>query len=454
MNNETLDYLKSLESVRDRTSPLLRHPEYLNFFDVNLSACDDVVSEILDLIKRDYPGGPQAIPPHSRWRHFDVNGVPRVKRLLATWTSQRVPLVDQVRSLLDLFVVSVLLDAGAGAAWSYLPNGEQTKLGRSEGLALASLDFFLNGGFSSSETAKCQVDAKGLQGITAQRLGEAFQVDKGSNPLVGLEGRVALLNRLGEVVSEENTFFTDPNVQTAANRPGNMIFFLLGSDPKGGQIDVCNLWKVVIDGLAGVWPASRTKLYGKSLGDVWPCPALERLQSDAREGKLTNLSQEALLTSHDRQADGLVPFHKLSQWLTYSIMEPLALLPKTEFKNGHLMTGLAEYRNGGLFIDYKVITLKPLATQNAGFKLSGAPYDLLQVEPTHELVVEWRALTVALLDLVGAKVRERLRMTAEELPLAKVLEAGTWKLGREVAAKLRPLTKGPPIELLSDGTLF
>ncbi len=31
---------------------------------------------------------------------------------------------------------------------------------------------------------------------------------------------------------------------------------------------------------------------------------------------------------------------------------------------------------------------------------------------------------------------------------------GTWKAGREIAAKLRPDTKGPPIEVISDGTVF
>jgi hypothetical protein len=82
---------------------------------------------------------------------------------------------------------------------------------------------------------------------------------------------------------------------------------------------------------------------------------------------------------------------------------------------------------------------------------------------------------VALLDKVGEEVRKALGMSLEELPLVKILEAGrgflvlpigirtcgllnailgTWKAGREIAAKLRPDTKGPPIEIISDGTLF
>ena len=70
------------------------------------------------------------------------------------------------------------------------------------------------------------------------------------------------------------------------------------------------------------------------------------------------------------------------------------------------------------------------------------------------MVVEWRALTVALLDKIGAGVREKLGMTIDELPLVKVLEAGTWKAGREIAATKRPASKGPPIKIISDGTVF
>ena len=48
--------------------------------------------------------------------------------------------------------------------------------------------------------------------------------------------------------------------------------------------------------------------------------------------------------------DGLVPFHKLSQWLAYSLIEPLvdAGFAITGIDG---LTGLAEYRNGGLFLD-------------------------------------------------------------------------------------------------------
>ena len=103
------------------------------------------------------------------------------------------------------------------------------------------------------------------------------------------------------------------------------------------------------------------------------------------------------------------------------------------------LTGLPEYRNGGLLIDTGVLVLKHPTD------------DAYPVES--ELVVEWRALTVALLDEVAAAVRERLGLDAASFPLAKVLQGGTWTAGRRIARELRP-DGGPPLRVASDGTVF
>jgi len=47
--------------------------------------------------------------------------------------------------------------------------------------------------------------------------------------------------------------------------------------------------------------------------------------------------------------DGLVPIHKLSQWLSYSLVEPL-MAAGIEVTDLDGLTGLAEYRNGGLLV--------------------------------------------------------------------------------------------------------
>ena len=74
-------------------------------------------------------------------------------------------------------------------------------------------------------------------------------------------------------------------------------------------------------------------------------------------------------------------------------------------------------------------------------------------KPQDDFIIEWRALTVALLDEVAVLVRERLGKTAEALPLACVLEGGTWAAGREIAKELRP-DGAPPLKIESDGTIF
>ncbi len=105
------------------------------------------------------------------------------------------------------------------------------------------------------------------------------------------------------------------------------------------------------------------------------------------------------------------------------------------------LTGLPEYRNGGLFVDLGVLRPKHdgvLARRH---------------EVGSELVVEWRALTVALLDRLAARVRARLGLDQTALPLAKVLEGGTWSAGRRIARERRP-DGGPPIHVVSDGTVF
>jgi len=138
--------------------------------------------------------------------------------------------------------------------------------------------------------------------------------------------------------------------------------------------------------------------------------------------------------------DGIVPFHKLSQWLVYSLIEPLqwAGFNITDIDG---LTGLAEYRNGGLFLDCAVI----MPRQD----------DLLTrpLDPFDEPVVEWRALTVALLDRLAAEVRAGLGKSAADFPLAMVLEGGSWAAGREIAAERRP-DGSAPLAIVSDGTLF
>jgi hypothetical protein len=136
---------------------------------------------------------------------------------------------------------------------------------------------------------------------------------------------------------------------------------------------------------------------------------------------------------------GYVPFHKLSQWLSYSLLEPLERqhITVTDLED---LTGLPEYRNGGLFIDTGVLlpTDKDYASK---------PYAV-----DSEFIVEWRALTIVLLDMLATLTRSELKLTEKELPLAAILQGGTWSAGRSLAQSKR--NGLPPVDVISDGTVF
>jgi hypothetical protein len=136
---------------------------------------------------------------------------------------------------------------------------------------------------------------------------------------------------------------------------------------------------------------------------------------------------------------GWVPFHKLSQWLTYSLLEPFEWAGVT-VRGTDALTGLPEYRNGGLLIDSGVLHLRDEA-------VAGQLW-----QPGDELIVEWRALTVGLLDEIAPLVRARLGVAQDRMPLACVLEGGTWAAGRALAQQRRGGL--PPLQVASDGTVF
>jgi hypothetical protein len=180
------------------------------------------------------------------------------------------------------------------------------------------------------------------------------------------------------------------------------------------EIRIETLWEAVMS-LGKIWPP-RVTIDDVPLGDVWPCAAL------------TDLGNH----------ENLVPFHKLSQWLTYSLIEAIESKLDIQFKGIELMTGLPEYRNGGLLVDYNLLTLKPEVMSNAVKNDEGLPV----FEGSDPAVVEWRALTVIYLDKIHKGLEKKWN---RQLALAQVLEGGTWTVGREIAAKLRPKNGGPPI---------
>jgi Protein of unknown function (DUF1688) len=399
--------LLSADAVRSCAQRMLALglADRLPHFRVDLPRLDSAVDLVLATMHENYPS--LDVPFHARWRHFVVGGVDRWAAIADAyrWRDHAA----RARAEFDLANISVLLDAGAGPAWRYRDRMTGGEIGRSEGLALASLDMFAAGAFSAVPGEPMRADAEALVRLSVGDLRNGFQVDE-QNMLVGLEGRVALLRRLGEQVAAAPRVFARED----APRPGGLFDHLI-SEGDGGAIGAPAILTALLHELGPIWP-SRTTLGGVALGDCWRHPTL------AREG-----------------FSDLVPLHKLSQWLTYSLIEPL-IRAGVAVTNIDGLTGLAEYRNGGLFVDTGVLVLRDPADA-ARMHDVGSP-----------LAVEWRSLTVALLDRLAQALRQRLGLDSDSLPLAKVLEGGTWAAGRAIA-RVRRADGAPPIAVRSDGTV-
>jgi hypothetical protein len=402
--------LLNAQAVRDRARRMLALglDGKLPNFRVDLERLEDAVDLVLSVMKENYPT--LDVPFHSRWRHFVTWGFDRHADLAEDFTDSTA----RARSDFDLAIISVLLDAGAGPQWRYHDPVTTGDFARSEGLAVASLNLFARGDFSSRRgdgANQLRIDADALRNLNTETLRDGFQVTD-NNPLVGLEGRADLLRSLGRLVNQRPEIFA----QHDTPRPGGFFDHLVAK-AEGNTIPAPLILSELLLQFGPIWP-SRLTLGGVPLGDCWRHPSLT--MADA--------------------TTGLVPLHKLSQWLAYSLIEPLqwAGFTVTDIDG---LTGLAEYRNGGLFIDTGVLALRDPADATR------------QHDVASTLVVEWRALTVALLDRVADVLRRRLNMDATSLPLAKVLEGGTWSAGRSIAREKRA-DGSPPLKVISDGTVF
>jgi hypothetical protein len=351
---------------------------------VDLDRLDEAADLVASVTRERFPD--LAIPFHARGRHF-VAGAPMLPE---------GDVAERARAMFDLVILSVLLDAGTGPGWRFADPVSGETFTRSEGLAVASQRMFEAGVLDD------------LVGLETETLASGFQVSE-DNPLVGLDGRTLLLRRLGiQVLARPDLF--------PGGRPGG-LYDRLAARAGGGRLPAPAILELLLEALGPIW-ADRLEIDGVHLGDCWRHPAIRR--SDA--------------------SDGLVPLHKLSQWLSYSLIEPLREAG-IEVVDIDGLTGLAEYRNGGLFVDLGVLKLADPADAGRSHAVS---------DP---LIVAWRAMTIALLDRLAPLVRSKLGVSEADFPLARMLEGGTWVAGRRIAAERRA-GGGPPFNIISDGTVF
>jgi hypothetical protein len=407
-----VDTLRDPATIRSRCSAIRASIEAgaSPYFTLDTMRLPLAAEHVVRVTRERYPS--LVIPYHSRWRHFEAGGIDRNRELARALA--RLSDAEQARCRIDLVVVSVLLDAGAGASWRYVEEQSGRTFTRSEGLGVASLRAFQRGMFSSDASRPLQVDGSALSVLDAAALAEIFQV-RDDNPLVGLDGRAAVLRRLGDALLEQ------PDAFGNAARPGH-LFDLLTLDGELGEVSAAAILRALLDYGSTIW-LTPSRLGNEPLGDVWRHPAARDPGTD---------------DSTDPSA-GWVPFHKLSQWLTYSLFEPFEWAGIAVVERDAL-TALPEYRNGGLLLDTGVIVARDPGLRQKTWQPGDTP------------IVEWRALTVALIDDLAQLVRLALGRTSSQMPLACVLEGGTWAAGRVLAQEKR---RGlPPLDVASDGTVF
>jgi hypothetical protein len=446
-------------------------------FKLDRRRLDETADFVATIMQERHPDG--LIPAHGAWRHLEVGGVDRNAEFDALLAGR--PVAEQARARFDLAMLGVLLDAGAGPQWRYTENADagdlpalalppqrrrtedlfalldqvaatpvaggastalptaqaadvpdtpcadaapqRTREGaytQSEGLAVAGFRAFVGGVFSATVDDPLRADAATLRHVDTAALRAVFQVTP-NNPLAGLEGRAGTLARLGEALQAE----ADRGGGQA--RPG-LLYDRITVGGTRNEVDAADLLGSALRMLAPVW---RTGILvsGVPAGDVWP-----HRWAGAGLGEAPG-SEELI----DRTTPGWVPFHMAGQWLVYTLVEPLAQAG-VQVTGLDALTALPDAANGGLLLDMGVIVPRSPRELQRGWR------------PGDEIVVEWRALTVTLIDELTLRLRERLGRSAIELPLAAVLEGGTRAAGQRLAQQLRG--GAPALKIEGDGSLF
>lgn len=339
------------------------------------------------------------IPFHSHWVHFQCGNQNRLAELEEKLENHSKR--DITKAKISLILITILLQSVSGPRWRY--KEEKKEFFRSEGQTVACFRMFMSGLFSSNANFPYQVDGEKLTKITLDDLEKGFQ-STSNNLLTGLETRLELLHKLAHILEKKSDYF-----EGEQGNIGNLLdYFSELSSLTHNQLSTIQIFQTLHDSIGSLWPGV-VEIDKINLGDTWMYKPL------------------------GAGIDSLIPFHRLAQWCTYSLLEPLSQhgIVITNIKQ---LTGLPEYRNCGLMLDSGVLELK-----DPKFK------DMTHA-PESELIVEWRALTVILLDQIAKIVAEKLRKTTVEFPLIRVLEGGTWWSGRAIAQKLRD-DGGPPLKV-------
>jgi len=401
--------LLTAEAVRVRAQVLLEKARAgaLEYTSVDLSKLGPAADRAISAAEKSFPDG--QFPPYSIWRNLEAGGVDRWG-MLAGARGFSGP-EEMARSAFDLAIITALLGDLDAENWTYdeIVTG-QSYDGR-DGLAVAALNLFAAGAFSAEPGDPMRVDAHALIRLVPEELSADLTASDGK-PLPDGEHRFRRLVKLGEAIGLRPDLFSDGKI----TRPG-LLFDRLTAAGNDSAVQMHAVLDKIQDGLGPIWPDAN-KIGDVALGDTEVHPALA-------SGDETSM---------------FLPLHAVSQFLAFSLIEPLAWAGYG-CDGFDRLAGIADRTQCAFMLDGGLISISDEA---------------LFAEPVlseHVAVAELRGLTVALLDTLVREIRNRLEVGQEELPLVCLMEAGTKGAGLEIALEKRG-NFAFPLRILSDSTVF
>lgn len=373
--------LRTTHAVRERCARLLAHARTRGsaWFDVDEDAMRSSAREVATTIRHDFPR--LNVPVHSVWRLLGQDGIDRREQL--EQPLQQLTPAERTHARLDFAVVAVLLSTAMGSASPYTEPATGRRLAGEAGRVVGTLHAFNAGLFSSDPQRPFQCDAHGLRGVVTDQLAGVLQVHP-PEAQEALGRQAVLLRRLGELLSEQ------PEVFGEDGRPAGVFDVIVSpyghGIPHTADVDAHDILSQLLTTLPGLWPGAG-QLGGVALGDCW------------RHGD----------AGGDGPSREWVPLHATLQALALSLLEPF-FWGGVQVRGIGGLTAIADRPLCDWMLETGVLRLRDERTASSDWTCGDA------------VVVEWRALSLALMEEMAPLMRDFLGCERSELPMGCILE--------------------------------
>lgn len=383
-DNGLLDIFKA-ETVRGNANEFLSRAVRgdLQFVEVASDKLKQALIDVLETTKQTYPEF--QIPPYGVWRLFEAGNVDRWSALASAREFQTAD--ELLASAADLAILTVYMDVSTPSDWSYKDTMAGTVVIGRQATALAAINMFAAGSFSSDPVDPFRVDADALIRLDIDELASGLQWNSEENATL-LRNLQRHLKRFGEALALRADLFGEGET----TRPGNLLVKL--GNEGWGSVDATVILDRLLQSLAPLWEGGSVK------GDVSFGDSFDYGANSGPDGSLT------------------VPFHSTAQEMVYSLVEPLAWAG-FEVDELEALSAPSDAVHTALFVQSGVLVFKNEERD-------------LPSEQAINRMIEIRAVTVALTDQLADLLRKELKVEAGQLPLSCVLEGGTSRAGKAI----------------------